>query len=401
MIGGTGLAVGITVGAPLAARMGGTGIAGLGQSASVVGTALIAIPVARLMTARGRRPGLGAAYIIGVIGAVLVLLAATWHSVPLLFVGLFLFGGGNTANLQARYAAVDLAEPSRRGQQLSFVIWATTIGSVAGPNLAQLADRSVRRFGAVEYSGPFAFSALAFVLCAVIVLVALRPDPLLVARALAPAAGPEAAADRADAPAARGLKAAARELRSSPGARLGVVAMLVGHSVMIAVMSMTPVHIDAGGHPDALRVMGIVLSVHIAGMYALAPVTGWLADRLGRRPVILGGIALLLAACAVAGLSGHDTRALVVGLFLLGLGWSGTMVAGSTLVTESVGLGNRASAQGLADTVTGMGGALAAALAGVVMAWSSFGVLSAFAAILTVPLLAATLRPARQLGVSG
>jgi MFS family permease len=405
-IGGTGVAIGISVGALLAARMGGTAISGLGQSALVVGAALLAIPVTRLMTRRGRRPGLGLAYVIGAVGAGLVLLAAARESVPLLFVGLFLFGGGNTGGFQSRYAAVDLAQPERRGRQLSLVVWAAAIGSITGPNLAPLADESLRRFGVATYAGPFLYSGVAFLLAAAVILVALRPDPLLTARALAAAEGSgtggEASADTST-PARsgragrtrdkRGLRAAAREVAASPGARLGVAAMAVGHLVMIAVMAMTPVHIDEAGHGDTLRIVGFVLSAHIAGMYALAPVTGWLTDRLGRRPVVIGGVVLLVSACAIAGLSGHHTGGLTIGLFLLGMGWSGTMVAGSTLLTESVGLDNRASVQGLADMVTGVGGAVAAALAGVVVAWSSYAVLTAAAAVATVPLLAAALRP--------
>ncbi len=423
MIGGTGVAIGIAVGALLAARMGDTAISGLAQSALVVGTALIAIPTTRIMTRWGRRPGLGTAYLLGTAGAVVVLVAASLPSLPLLFLGLFLFGGGSTANLQARYAAVDLAEPGRRGRQLSLVVWATTIGSVAGPNLAGTADDWVHRFGAGQYAGPFLFSALAFVLAALLVLVALRPDPLLTARQLAaqpPAPPDDDATDRTDsltdrtdgsavavAPAstatavarpASGLRAAAHEVRGSASARLGLAAMVVGHVVMVAVMAMTPVHIEAEGHPDTLRIVGLVISVHIAGMYALSPVTGWLSDRVGRRPVILGGVVLLVVACAVAGLSGHHTGGLAVGLFLLGLGWSGTMVAGSTLLTESVGLANRASVQGLADFVMGLGAAVAGAVAGAVVAWSSYTALTVVAAVVTVPLLAAALRPSRNGG---
>ncbi len=199
MIGGIGVAIGIAVGALLAKRMGGTAISGFAQSSLVVGAALLAIPVTRLMNRRGRRPGLTAAYLVGAAGAVLVLLAAARGSVWLLFVGLFLFGGGNAANFQARYSAVDLAEPSRRGRQLSWVVWATTVGSVAGPNLALTADESVRRYGAVTYSGPFAFSAAAFLLAGVLVFLLLRPDPLLTARSLA--SSPSSAAAAAGTPA--------------------------------------------------------------------------------------------------------------------------------------------------------------------------------------------------------
>lgn len=446
VIGGAGIAVGITVGAILAAQMAGTGFAGLVQSAFVVGGAIFAVPITRLMTRHGRRPGLSLAYLVGALGATLVLLAAAWGSLALLLVGLFAFGAGSTANLQSRYAAVDLAQPERRGRQLSFVFWATAIGSITGPNLAPLVDDALHRRGLVENSGPFLASAVAFLIAALVVFVALRPDPLLAARTLAgpsplaaveaptadrsvddpPAVDPTAidsaaidsagpaAADRAaspgiDSPAAappagdrtagaKGIRAAAREVSASPGARLGIAAMGVGHVVMISVMTMTPVHIDEAGHDDTLRVVGLVISVHIAGMYALSPVVGWLTDRVGRRAVILGGIGLLLAACVVAALSGHHTGGLTVALGLLGMGWSATMVSGSTLLTDSVGLANRASVQGMADLVTGLGGATAGALAGVIVAWSSYATLTIVAGMVTVPLLAAVLRPTVHAG---
>ncbi|HEY7226383.1 MAG TPA: MFS transporter [Micromonosporaceae bacterium] len=396
-VGGVGSAVGIAVGALLTARMGGTGISGLGQSALVVGSALLAVPTTRLMTGRGRRPGLVLAYLIGALGGVTVVAAAEWNNLALLFVGLFCFGGGSTAGLQARYAAVDLAAPARRGRQLSLVVWATAVGSVAGPNVAPLVNGWLGHLGVALYAGPFAVSAVAFTLAAVIVLTALRPDPLLTARALAAAAGPEDRPVEASVPARRpvgasGLRAAAREIAAAPGARLGLAAMAVGHLVMIGVMSLTPVHIGEYEHGDTLRVVGLVISVHIAGMYGLSPVAGWLTDRIGRRGVIVGGIALLVAACVVAGASGHGTAGLAVGLVLLGMGWSATMVSGSTLLAESVGLGNRASVQGLSDLVMGLGGASAAALAGLIVYWSSYAVLTAVAALATVPLLAAALR---------
>jgi hypothetical protein len=298
------------------------------------------------------------------------------------------------------------------------VVWATTIGAVAGPNLAAAADSAVHRFGAATYSGPFVFSAVAFGLAALILWVLLRPDPLLLANQAAPVSAeaapvsaeadpPAVAAPGVEAPApagtpavdraGKGMRAAAREVLASPAARLGIFAIAVGHTVMIAVMSMTPVHIREGGHGDVLAIAGIVLSAHIAGMYAFSPITGWLTDRVGRRPVILGGIALLLAACAIAGTAGHDTVRLSVGLALLGMGWSGTMVAGSTLLSESVRAANRPSVQGLSDLCMGLTGATAGAASGFVVAWSSYATLAMFAALLTVPLVALALRPVRPM----
>ncbi|RKN28884.1 MFS transporter [Micromonospora musae] len=415
IVGGIGVTIGISVGALLAARVAGTALAGVAQSASVVGGALLAVPVTRIMNGHGRRPGLAVAYLAGAVGAVLVVLATVTGFVPLLFVGMLFFGGGTAANLQARYTAVDLAEPARRGRQLSLIVWATTIGAVAAPNFADLADHATTGWGLPPLAGPFAFSAVAFVLAAGVLLALLRPDPLLTARRLATPAAPVAAGAAAELPppaeatsapaeatsaSARtarrgaGMRAAWRVVRGLPAARLGIVAVAVGHTVMVAVMSMTPVRLgESHGDADVLRVVGIVLSLHIAGMYALSPVVGWLTDRLGRRAVILVGVALLLAACAVAGTAGHHTPRLSIGLVLLGLGWSGTMVAGSTLLSESVPAAVRPSVQGFSDLTMGLAGAVAAAVSGFVMRAAGYPVLTLLAAVATVPLVALALRP--------
>ncbi|MEW2374750.1 MFS transporter [Micromonospora sp. NPDC047812] len=396
IIGGIGVTIGVAVGALLASDIAGTAVAGLVSSAAVVGGALLAVPVTRIMTVRGRRPGLVVAYLTGAAGGALVVLAAVTRWVPLLFLGMLLFGGGSAANLQARYTAVDLAEPARRGRQLSLIVWATTLGAVAAPNFASLADRTTSGWGLPTLAGPFAFSAVALVLAAGAILALLRPDPLLTARRLAATATP-AAPVVVPAPTARrgaGMRAAWAVVRARPAARLGIVAVAVGHLVMVAVMVMTPVRLHEW-HDDAdvLRVVGLVLSLHIAGMYALAPVAGWLTDRAGRRAVILGGVGLLLAACAVAGTAGHHTAWLSVGLFLLGLGWSGTMVAGSTLLSESVPVGIRPSVQGLSDLTMGLAGAAAGAVSGFVVEAAGYPVLTGLAAVAVVPLVTLALRP--------
>lgn len=388
IVGGVGVAIGISVGALLTADMAGPAASGLAGSAAVVGAALLAIPATRLMRRGGRRPGMAFAYLAGALGALVVVAGAAFDLVSLVFLGTFLFGGGSTANLQARYAAADLAEPDRRGRQLSLVVWATTIGAVAGPNVAPLADRAIASFGLREYAGPYVFSALAFGVAALVIFLLLRPDPLLVARTLVVVEPPSALPGRG------AWRQAAAMVRASPGARLGMSAVAMGHFVMVGVMSMTPVHIGeyVHNHADVLRVVGFVLSLHIAGMYALAPVVGWLTDRVGRRPVILGGIGVLVAACAVAGTAGVRTPQLSVGLALLGLGWSATMVAGSTLLSESVSVGERPGVQGLSDVVMGLAGALAGAISGVIVEFFGYPTLALLAAISTAPLAALAFR---------
>lgn len=385
IISGIGVAVGASVGALLVADLAGVGASGLAQSAIVVGAALFAVPATAIVNRRGRRPSLAAGYFVAAVGAILVVTAAVRGSIPLLYLGFFLLGGATAANFQARYAAVDLAPAALRGRHLSLIVWATTLGAVVGPSLAPLAGASVGRYGVPTLAGPFVFSALLFGLATLLLLLFLRPDPLVVARGgVGHPSAPVSGAPRA------GMRAALRFVLSHPSARLGVSAMAVGNLVMIGVMAMTPVHIKGAGHDAAhtLGIVGLVLSFHIAGMFAFAPVFGWLADGLGRRPVIFAGIALLLSACALAGTAGYDSSRLALGLMVLGLGWSATMVAGSTLLSESISVELRASAQGLSDLLMGLAGAMAGAISGVIVAAWGYPTLTLLAALATAPLIA-------------
>jgi MFS family permease len=384
IISGIGVAIGASVGALLAADIAGVSASGLAQSAIVVGAALFALPATAIVNRRGRRPSLAAGYFVAAVGSIVIVTAAVRGSIPLLFAGFFLLGGATAANFQARYAAVDLAPAALRGRHLSLIVWATTLGAVVGPSLAPLAGASLEWYGVPTLAGPFFFSALLFGLATVLLLLLLRPDPAVVARsAIGNPSAPASNARRT------GMRAALRVVVSQAPARLGVSAMAVGNLVMIGVMAMTPVHIKGAGHDAAhtLSIVGLVLSFHIAGMFAFSPVFGWLTDRLGRRPVIFAGIALLLSACALAGSAGHDPTRLAGGLMVLGLGWSATMVAGSTLLSESIPVELRASAQGLSDLVMGLAGAMAGAISGVIVAAWGYPTLTLLAALATAPLI--------------
>jgi MFS family permease len=389
IISGVGVGIGASVGALLAADLAGIGFSGLAPSTGVIGAALLALPATAIVRRRGRRPSLSATYLVAAIGAIVIVMAAMRDAAPLLFAGYFLFGGATAAGLQARYAAVDLAPPHLRGRHLSAIVWATTIGAIAGPNLAAFAGATLDDYGVPTLAGPFVFSAILFVLAALVLTLLMRPDPAILARdAAAPSTGTGAH------PQQTGMRAALRVVASHPPARLAVLAMAVGHLVMVGVMVMTPLHIRGAGHDAAhtLRIVGVVISLHVAGMYAFSPVVGWLTDRVGRRPVILTGVGLLIAACALAATAGHDQTRLAIGLTVLGLGWSCTMVAGSTLLSESVPVPQRASAQGLSDLTMGLAGASAGALSGVVVYAWGFPMLGLVAALATVPFIALAAR---------
>ncbi|PRH78677.1 MFS transporter [Streptomyces solincola] len=396
VLGGLGVATGIALSAVLAQEVSGTeALAGLASTATVVGTALLSVPLAALMSARGRRPGLVLGYLLAALGGGIAVVASAVGSFPLLLAGLAAFGAASSANLQSRFAAADLAEPDRRARAISTVVWATTAGAVVGPNIAAPAGRSVAGLGIPVTAGPFLWASALFLVCAVLIAVLLRPDPLLTARALASAAGAAVAKEERVDPgggrspwgaAGRAVRAGSRAIRRSPGARLALVTIAVCHTAMVSIMSMTPVALSH--HGAGIELIGLVISGHIAGMYALSPVMGWLADRFGRLTVIGLGMGLLSLAALLAGTAGAGHGRTAAGLLLLGLGWSAGMVSGSALLTDSVPQEDRAAAQGLSDLTMNTSAAVGSVVAGVVVAHAGYGWLNAAGAALVLPLAA-------------
>ncbi|UOY01609.1 MFS transporter [Blastococcus sp. PRF04-17] len=387
-LGGLGVTVGITVGGLLARDVAGTdSAAGLGTTAGVLGAAFLAVPLARISDRGGRRAGLAAGYAVAVLGALVTVVAAALSSLPLLLVGLFGFGAATACGLQARYAAADLASPERRGRDLSLVVWATTVGSVLGPNLAGPGADLGRWLGLPPLGGAFVVPAAVLAVVAGGLLLLLRPDPLLLARRLGGVAtGPRPR---------RATGAALRSVWASPPGRLGLTSVVVSHSVMVGVMVMTPVHMGHAGGAEGttLRLIGLVISVHVAGMYLFSPLVGVLADRVGRRATVAIGGGLLLAAAALSGTASSGAALqLGVGLFLLGLGWSCGLIAGSTLVTESVSAAERPTAQGGTDLLMGLGAAVAGVVGGPLLAVGGFGLVTGVSAALVLPLVAVWVR---------
>ncbi|GAA3396849.1 MFS transporter [Streptomyces roseoviridis] len=390
ILGGLGIAIGFALAAVLATEVSGTeALSGLASTASVAGPALLAMPLASLMARRGRRAGLVLAYLVGALGAGVAVLGAVLGNFPLLLAGLVGFGAGSSANLAARFAAADLAEPDRRARAISTVVWATTIGAVLGPNIAAPAGESVAGLGIPAAAGPFVWASGVFVAAAVMVALLLRPDPLLTARALA---GP----DEAETADGRSLKAGMRAVRESSRARLALVAVAGSHTAMVSIMSMTPVALTH--HGADIRLIGLVISGHIAGMYAFSPVMGWLSDRLGRLTVIGLAVALIAVAALLAGTAGPRHGQVALGLFVLGLGWSAGLVSGSALLTDSVPQAARAAVQGLSDftmnTCAGLGGLAA----GLIVSQAGYGWLNVIGALLLAPMTLLAVRGAVRRG---
>jgi MFS family permease len=389
MLGGVGLAAGVAVGALIAEDLSGSARwAGLGSTFQVLGTAVMAVPVVRVMAARGRRAGLVLAYALAAVGAVGIITAAVVGSFTLLLAASLLFGAATTANNQARYAATDLALPERRARDLGIVVWATTVGSVLGPNLVTPGEPVARVLGLPVLAGPFVFSVVGLLLALALLLWRLRPDPLVEARRRHVEGGGVATAISGS------MTHGLRVVAAIPDARLGLLTLVLGHATMVSVMVMTPLHMSHGAAD--LEVIGFVISMHVLGMFAFSPLTGIAVDRFGGRAVALTGSLVLSAATVLASVSpeGHSTT-LLAGLFLLGLGWSCTLVSGSALLTGAVPVSERPPAQGASDLVMSLVAAAGGALAGVVVEASGYRslALGALGVAVVIGLAAALARP--------
>lgn len=401
LLAGIGVASGIAVAALLAEELTGTVVlAGLSQTSSVLGAGLVAIPLARLAVAKGRHIALAAGYALAATGAVLVITAAVTAFVPLVFLGLAAFGAGSAAGLQARFAATEVARPGFEARAMSFVLWATTIGSVAGPNLSEFGDQLGRSLGLPPLVGPFLISGAAFAISTLVVAALLRlprPGELEVEDEADAARGPQPAAGaqpEASAPRVVGSWRALTIAVRNPRALLALVAVVCSHTVMVAVMVMTPVHMHA--HGLSLGLVGLVISIHILGMYGASPLVGWLVDRLGAVPVIGVGAVILLTATVLGMLAPAEDLLLVpLALGLLGLGWSAGLIGGSALLTMSVSRELRVPLQGASDAAMNFAAALASAFSGLVLTLGGFTAVNAVAALVLVPLVLVGVRALR------
>ncbi|MEU4190665.1 MFS transporter [Kribbella sp. NPDC026611] len=366
-LGGVATASGFAVAALLAENVSGsTSLAGLVATSSTIGAAVLAVPLAGLARSQGRRVSLTLGYLIAFVGAAGVIVAAQVGSLALLLLAGCMFGSGSASNLQSRYAATDAAEPSRIARSLGLVVWATTIGVIVGPNLTGVGGSIGTSLGLLALAGPYVFSVVAFGLSAATVWVGMRSQvrPERVER--------------------QPLGATFRLILGIPHARLGLLAIATAHAVMVGVMSMTSVHLRH--HGASLTIVGFVISGHVAGMYALSPLTGWLADRLGRIPTIGIGLAILAMSMTLAAVAPDDAHLLTgISLFGLGLGWSACLVAGSTLLSRSVPAGVRTSAQGLSDLTMGALASVSGTAAGPVLAALGFHWLAIFCGLLLIP----------------
>ena len=355
VLAGLGMGATLSIGAIVAAELSRSDAwSGMAATMSTLGAAIAAVPLARLAQNRGRRVSLATGALAAALGGVVTILAVLTAIFPVLLLGLALVGVGTAVNLQSRFAATDLAEPATRGRDLSLVVWATTIGAVSGPNLITPGESLGALMGLPPLSGPFVFTVAAQALAAVVYTLGLRPDPL------------QLAIERSDARAQSGEAGSSADSVDNPVMmRTAIISIALSHATMVSVMAMTPVHLV--NHGASLAIVGFTISLHIAGMFALSPVFGILADSLGRIPTILLGQAILAVSLALTGFGSESELAVLLGLILLGVGWSAATVAGSTLLTEATSIPRRPKVQGVSDLIMSATGAAGGAASGLVL----------------------------------
>ncbi|NRG44896.1 MFS transporter [Bacillus sp. CRN 9] len=384
IFGGAGLAAGITVGALLAQDMLGTdSFAGVPTALFTLGSAGAALLVGRLSQRFGRRTGLATGFLVGGAGAIGVILAAIIHSIPLLFASLFIYGAGTATNLQARYAGTDLATSRQRATAVSIALVSTTVGAVAGPNLVDVMGRFAASINVPALAGPFILAAAAYILAGLVLLAFLRPDPLFIATALA------------DYQKMKDVNPLENDYKGMAINKRGIVAgatvMILTQIVMVAIMTMTPVHMGHHGH--GLSEVGMVIGIHVGAMYLPSLITGVLVDRLGRTIMaIASGITLLSAGVLAAVAPADSMLVLIIALALLGLGWNFGLISGTALIVDSTNASTRAKTQGTVDVLIALSGASGGMLSGMVVAQTSYATLSIVGGILSLLLIPFVIR---------
>lgn len=358
--------------------VGSDSFAGVGNAGATFGAALMAVPLASMMRQRGRRPALVTAFVVGSIGAALAALGGEIGSLFVFIIGMLLFGSGQAGALQSRYTAADLAVPEHKASAISSVVWVGTLGAVFGPLLTPWEKDLAGFVGLTALVGPFVAASLFFAVSALVAWIRLRPDPLVISGGINTSG--------TTVPLRRQVREAAHAISESRLAIIGVTAMVVSQATMVAVMTMTPPHMKDHGHAD---LSAPVVALHIVGMYGLSPWIGRFTDRVGRLRAIEVGAVILGAGIVSTVIAGYVPALMFVGLLFLGFGWSIGLIAGTTLVSESVRPEAKVEVQGTADLAMSFCGGAAAFASGFIKQSFGFHLLADASAVLAALLLVA------------
>jgi MFS family permease len=343
-------------------------LAALPTSLLGISRTIVAYPTGKITDAYGRRPGLIFGLLLAMLGTVVVGLAVVWASLTAFIVGVLLFGMGIGAAQQLRVAAADMYPPNRRAEGLGYVLTGSLVGALGGPVLIILATRISGRTGIDELAVPW-FLVTAVVVPSILLVLLVHPDPKEIASNLQryyPGYTPHPSApDAADE-----QPGFAAFIRHYPK-RVAFATSFALQGAMVMIMALTPLALSHHGH--GLPAISVSVSIHVIGMFGFSLPLGRLTDRLGRRTVMLAGLAIAAAGGMLVGLS--DTYPLITaGTFLVGLGWSCGNIATTALLADTTTPAERGRAIGANDTFSSASG-IALPLVGSVIAdqWGMAG----------------------------
>jgi len=357
---------------------GSASLSGIPNTMGTIGSAAGAATLSALSFKIGRRRTFTIGFALAMVGSLLAAASVGIGSLPVLLIAMAVLGFGRSVSQLARFAAGDLRQPERRASAISLIVWASTIGAVAGPLLLGPTSTMASLAGFDQLIGPIMVGVIGFALAAALMFTGLRPEPLTLSVALESEHS--------------GESSRLREILAIPTVRLAIIALMTSQFVMVLIMTMTPIHIR--GNDGDLGTVGIVMMAHTLGMFAIAPITGRLIDSHGPRRIIMVAVAVLVVASLIAiAAPTANTAVLVVGLFLLGVGWNFGFVAASTELQTGLPMADRLKIQGIADSVTWISGGLGAAISGVIVGVSSYvalGIVGAVFALAPIPLIRKT-----------
>jgi MFS family permease len=363
----------------IAADLGGSdSLGGLPSSIITLSRAVIAYPMGLMMGRFGRRSGHSLGYLFGGLGSILGVLAITQGSFPILIAASFLMGAARGGADQTRFTAAEVYPENQRASVIGLIVFAGTVGAIGGPALVSPSGHLAESLGLDSHTGVWIVSGAMVFMAMFVTYFFMRPDPREVSRRLSNLQIAQALKDNIAPPApARTL----RQIFRDPQVQLAVAAMTVGQTVMVQVMTMTPLYMNHHDHSEGA--ISIVIMAHTLGMFGLSSVTGRLIDRYGRLNMILTGAVLLIISCVLAPIS-SATIPLVLALFLLGLGWNFTFIGGTSLLSDALTVDERSEAQGASEMLSSGAAALGSLSSGIIFDFGGYLIVSLAGLVVTL-----------------